>query len=284
MAQVDSLKFHEVTTCFLLAAQCAGIAEAASAFEDALRAIASALPLSSAEPGDYMHSGTRLLLQEQISCFPGRAASSTPAVCHTEVSESRSFSDGPCADQPSLLCNSDAAAAPAGNSRGDAAAVCKTAAGTSSSTKDSAADAVESPADVAKRWASKFQTTISSSKSPAGGLGVQRSASTCDLHLSTMPSPMLKFSLHLSVSVRNTNFGDKLILSGSNEALGMWQPGNSPSLTTSAATFPIWSIDLCISMKRSSLPLEFKFAIIREGSGVVVSFVLKFRFLIPRTC
>jgi hypothetical protein len=102
-------------------------------------------------------------------------------------------------------------------------------------------------------------------------VGVSRSASACDLNLNPMPSQTLKVSLHLSVSVHETNFGDTVILSGNNEALGMWIPEKSPPLFTSADKFPLWSVDICMVLKVPLMPLEFKFAIVRHGSGFVVS-------------
>jgi hypothetical protein len=133
----------------------------------------------------------------------------------------------------------------------------------------SPAAADESPEDIAKRWSIRFKS-VGGSKS-SGALGVSRSASVCDLNLNPMPSQVMKVSLHLSVSVPATNFGDSVILSGNNEALGMWKAERSPPLFTSAEQFPVWSVDICMVLKMPLMPLEFKFAIIREGTGFVVS-------------
>jgi hypothetical protein len=77
MAKVDSEKFHEVMTCFYIAAQSSGAADAGAVFEKCMYAIASALPGAC----DGMHMPTVQLLQQQQSSFavPAPAAAlSTP--------------------------------------------------------------------------------------------------------------------------------------------------------------------------------------------------------------
>ncbi len=118
-----------------------------------------------------------------------------------------------------------------------------------------------------KRWAQRFQ-------SAAANIGVSKSASVHDFSLHAVPDEQMKISLHLSVSVHNTNFGDRVILSGNHEALGVWMIDKSPSLSTNAEQFPVWSIDICMVLQRRLMPLEFKFAIIRHGSGFVVSLLM----------
>jgi hypothetical protein len=142
-----------------------------------------------------------------------------------------------------------------------------------------ASDSPNSPESVAKRWALKFKSAAARSLS-SESLVDSRSASFGDLNLTHSQS--LIVSLHLSVSVHNTNVGDRVILSGNCEALGMWIAEQSPSLSTGAETFPFWSIDICVEMKRCLMPLEFKFAIVRNHTGFVVSLLLTFmifRFL-----
>jgi hypothetical protein len=67
MAHVDSEKFHEVMTCFYIAAQSAGDAVAGSVFEKCMHAIATALrrPASGG-----MHMPTVQLLQGQLPARP----------------------------------------------------------------------------------------------------------------------------------------------------------------------------------------------------------------------
>ena len=130
------------------------------------------------------------------------------------------------------------------------------------------AGAKESPDAISKRWAQKFQTATAINLS---NLGIGKSASVNDLSLPAASSQSIKLSLHLSVSVPNTNFGDRVIVSGSNEALGIWMVDKSPSLYTSPEVFPVWSVDICMVLQRRLMPLEFKFAIVRHGSGFVVS-------------
>ncbi len=92
---------------------------------------------------------------------------------------------------------------------------------------------------------------------------------------------VMKLALHLSVSVQETNFGDRVILTGNCESLGMWMADKSPSLSTSADTFPVWSIDTCVYFNPNLMPLEFKFAIVRNQTGFVVSlfiYILPFFF------
>jgi hypothetical protein len=127
----------------------------------------------------------------------------------------------------------------------------------------------ESPDTISKRWAQKFQSATAGSLS---NLGVAKSASVHDLSLHAAASQNIKISLHLSVSVPNTNFGDRVIVSGSHEALGVWMVDKSPSLFTSPEVFPVWSVDICMVLQRRLMPLEFKFAIVRHGSGFVVSY------------
>ena len=134
----------------------------------------------------------------------------------------------------------------------------------------SSAAANESPDDIAKRWSMRFKS-VGGSRLSGGALGVSRSASACDLNLNPIPSQTLKVSLHLSVTVHETNFGDSVILSGNNEALGMWMAEKSPPLSTSAEQFPVWSVHICMVLKMPLMPLEFKFAIIRNGTKFVVS-------------
>jgi hypothetical protein len=73
MAKVDSEKFHEVMTCFYIAAQSAGAADTGSVFEKCMYAIASALPGAR----DGMHMPTVQLLQQQQSSL---AVTTPPAV------------------------------------------------------------------------------------------------------------------------------------------------------------------------------------------------------------
>jgi hypothetical protein len=87
---------------------------------------------------------------------------------------------------------------------------------------------------------------------------------------------VMKLELHLSVSVPETNFGDRVILTGNCESLGMWMADKSPSLSTSADTFPVWSIDTCVEFNPNLVPLEFKFAIVRNQTGFVVSLFICF--------
>ena len=87
---------------------------------------------------------------------------------------------------------------------------------------------------------------------------------------------VMKLALHLSVSVQETNFGDRVILTGNCESLGMWMADKSPSLSTSADTFPVWSIDACVELIPIPMPLEFKFAIVRNQTGFVVSLYIYF--------
>ena len=87
---------------------------------------------------------------------------------------------------------------------------------------------------------------------------------------------VMKFALHLSVSVPETNFGDRVILTSNCESLGMWMADRSPSLSTSADTFPVWSIDACVELIPIPMPLEFKFAIVRNQTGFVVSLFIYF--------
>ena len=86
----------------------------------------------------------------------------------------------------------------------------------------------------------------------------------------------MKLALHLSVSVQETSFGDRVILTGNCESLGMWKADKSPSLSTSADTFPVWSIDTCVELNPVLMPLEFKFAIVRNQTGFVVSIIIYF--------
>jgi hypothetical protein len=51
----------------------------------------------------------------------------------------------------------------------------------------------------------------------------------------------------------------------------MWMAEKSPSLSTNADSFPVWSINTRVELKRSLMPLEFKFAIVRKHTGFVVS-------------
>ncbi len=129
-------------------------------------------------------------------------------------------------------------------------------------------DSPNSPESVAKRWALKFKSAAVRNSSTES-LGDSRSASFGDLNL--VHSQSIIVSLHLSVSVQDTKLGDRVILSGNCEALGMWIAEQSPSLSTSAETFPFWSIDIRVEMKRCLMPLEFKFAIVRNHTGFVVS-------------
>jgi hypothetical protein len=121
---------------------------------------------------------------------------------------------------------------------------------------------------VSKRWAQRFQSAAALNSL---NLGVSKSASVHDFSLHAAQCEQIKISLHLSVSVQNTNFGDRVILSGNHEALGNWIIDKSPSMSTSAEAFPVWSIDMCMVLQRRLMPLEFKFAIVRRGSGFVVS-------------
>jgi hypothetical protein len=75
MAHVDSEKFHEVMTCFYLAAQSAGHAEAGAVFERAMLAIASSLP--NVPPGS-MHAPTLHLCQSQLPSVPATAFCASP--------------------------------------------------------------------------------------------------------------------------------------------------------------------------------------------------------------
>lgn len=142
-----------------------------------------------------------------------------------------------------------------------------------------AADPPASPESIAKRWALRFQSTIGSKSSES--LATLRSASPSDPNLSPKSSRnVVKLALHLSVSVQETNFGDRVILSGNCESLGMWMADKSPSLSTNADTFPVWSIDTCVELNPNLMPLEFKFAIVRNQTGFVVSlFYLLFAVL-----
>ena len=61
MAHVDSEKFHEVMTCFYIAAQSAGDEQSGATFEKCMHAIASALP-NKTDGG--LHMPTVQLLQQ----------------------------------------------------------------------------------------------------------------------------------------------------------------------------------------------------------------------------
>ncbi len=122
--------------------------------------------------------------------------------------------------------------------------------------------AVGSPEDSVKRWARRFQ---------ADSCSISRSVSAGDLIMNPLPREKMQISLHLSVAVKDTSYGDRVVISGNNDALGLWMVDGSPSLSTSADTFPVWNVAICMVLRRSMLPLEFKFAIVRHASGFVVS-------------
>jgi hypothetical protein len=67
MPHVDSEKFLEVMTCFFIAAQTSGNANAGAVFEKCMYAIANALPQP---PPGGMHMSTVQLLQSQLSSSP----------------------------------------------------------------------------------------------------------------------------------------------------------------------------------------------------------------------
>jgi hypothetical protein len=76
MAHVDSEKFLEVMTCFFIAAQTSGNANAGAVFEKCMYAIANALP--QAPPGG-VHMPTVQLLQSQLPSSPApQSPSPTP--------------------------------------------------------------------------------------------------------------------------------------------------------------------------------------------------------------
>jgi hypothetical protein len=78
MAHVDSEKFHEVMTCFYLAAQAAGDAEAGAVFEKSMYAIASSLHNS---PPGGMHAPTLQLSQSQLPSVPAATSPLTTTHC-----------------------------------------------------------------------------------------------------------------------------------------------------------------------------------------------------------
>ena len=142
-------------------------------------------------------------------------------------------------------------------------------------TNAEAAASPTSPESIAKRWALRFQSSIGSKSSES--LATLRCASPSDPYLSPKSSQnVMKLALHLSVCVQETNFGDRVILSGNCESLGMWMADRSPSLSTNADTFPVWSIDICVELNPVLMPLEFKFAIVRNKTGFVVSLFIYF--------
>jgi hypothetical protein len=77
MAHVDAEKFHEVMTCFYIAAQSAGNAGAGSVFEKCMYAISSALPGASS---GGMHMPTVQLLQEQLPSCPAPPSPTSPSL------------------------------------------------------------------------------------------------------------------------------------------------------------------------------------------------------------
>ena len=114
MAHVDSQKFHEVMTCFYIAAQSAGNAEAGAVFEKCMYAIASALP--SAPPGG-MHMPTFQLLNAQLPCLP--APSPSQALNSHAIAGEADADEQPCSPHtPSTTSSDRGSAAQGGQARG----------------------------------------------------------------------------------------------------------------------------------------------------------------------
>lgn len=62
--------------------------------------------------------------------------------------------------------------------------------------------------------------------------------------------------------VAETDFGDRLVLLGANRELGAWRPEHGIALSTSAESFPVWTVTVRLQAC-SSASLSYKFAVLR---------------------